>query len=77
MAGVMLLFAIGVGIGAVVVGFVVGIAAGSVPAGFGAYVATGIVGNVLAAPMVPAMLALAYRERTRESRPAGADATLA
>lgn len=76
MAGLIVLFAILVGMGAIIVGFTVGIAAGSVPAGFAAYVATGIVGNLLAAPMVPSMLALAYREQTREARPATADATL-
>jgi len=67
MIGVILLFAIGVGIGATVVGVAVGLAAGSVAAGFAAYLVAGIVGNMLAAPMVPAMLALAYRERTRET----------
>jgi hypothetical protein len=77
MAGVILLFAIGVGIAAIVAGFAVGIAFESVPAGFAVYVATGIVGNVLAAPMVPAILALAYRERTHEARPATTEAPFA
>lgn len=77
MAGVILLFAIGVGIASIVAGFGLGIAVGSVPAGFAAYIAIGILGNVLAAPMVPAMLALAYRERTREARPATTEATFA
>jgi hypothetical protein len=77
MAGVILLFAIGVGIAAIVAGFAVGIATESVPAGFAAYISTGIAGNVLAAPMVPAMLALAYRERTREGSPVTTEATFA
>jgi hypothetical protein len=65
MFGLIGLLAIGVGVVAVVSGFAVGIATDSIPAGFGAYVATGLVGNVVAAPMVPTILAVAYRERTR------------
>jgi hypothetical protein len=64
MVGVILLFAIVVGMTAVVAGFAVGLAAGSVAAGFAGYVVVGVAGNILAAPMVPAILALAYRERT-------------
>lgn len=69
-AGVVILLAIVVGIVAVIVGFAIGLAVGSVEAGFAAYVATDLVGNVLAAPLVPSILAVAYRERTRDTRPA-------
>jgi hypothetical protein len=74
-AGVILLLAIAIGIVAVVTGFAVGIAFGSVDAGFGAYIVAGLIGNALGAPMVPAMFALAYRERTREPERPGAPQT--
>lgn len=72
MAGLIILLAIAIGIVALVLGFAVGIGTGSVEAGFIAYVVADLVGNVLAAPLVPAVLALAYRERTREPGPASA-----
>jgi hypothetical protein len=78
MIGLVLLIAIGVGIAAVVIGFALGLATLSVPVGFAGYLAAGLVGNLLAAPLVPAMLALAYRERTRAGdQPTTAEATLA
>lgn len=64
MAGIVILQALSVGIVATVVGFAVGLAAGSVVAGFGAYLIAALIGNLLWAPLVPAMLTLAYRERT-------------
>jgi hypothetical protein len=65
MIGLIVLLAIGVGAVAVIVGFAVGFGAGSVAAGFVAYVVAGLLGSLLTAPVVPAMLAHAYRERTR------------
>ncbi len=65
MAGIFILQALSVGLVATVVGFAVGLAAGSVVAGFGAYLIAALIGNLLWAPLLPAMLALAYDERTR------------
>jgi hypothetical protein len=63
LAGILILAALSVGIVATVVGFAIGIATGSVWAGYVAYVITSLAGNLLWAPMVPAMVAEAYRER--------------
>ena len=60
MAGIALLNALTVGIAAAVVGFAIGLSAGSVAAGFGAYLVVSLIGNVLWAPLLPTMLALAY-----------------
>jgi hypothetical protein len=67
MAGIFILHALSVGIGATVVGFVAGLLIGSVAVGFGAYLIASLIGNLLWAPLLPAMLALAYRERTRDA----------
>ncbi len=64
MAGIVILHALTVGITATAVGIVVGLSAGSVAAGFGTYVIVSLFGNLLWAPMLPAMLALVYLERT-------------
>jgi hypothetical protein len=73
LAGILILAALSVGIVATVVGFAIGIAAGSVWAGYVAYVIASLAGNLLWAPMVPAMVAEAYRERAPE---AAADAAV-
>jgi hypothetical protein len=65
MAGVLLLQALALVVVATIAGFVVGIAAGSVTVGFGVYVVVGVVINVLWAPWLPAMFAIAYRDRTQ------------
>ncbi len=71
MAGIFLMHAISVGFVAGIVGIAVGLSAGSVAVGFGGYVAAAIVGNLLWAPVLPAMLAVAYETRvthgTREA----------
>jgi hypothetical protein len=67
MAGILLLHAFSVGLVAAFVGIAMGISADSVPVGFAAYVATSFVGNLLWAPVLPAMLALAYHTRVGEA----------
>jgi len=69
MVGILLLHGLSVGIVSVVIGFVVGISAGSVGVGFAAYLGTALLGNLLWAPILPAMLTVAYG--TRASEPAG------
>jgi hypothetical protein len=64
--GVLIIVGIAVGIVAVAVGIAVGLAAGSVELGFGAYVAASLIGGALSAPILPALFALAYRERTKQ-----------
>jgi len=64
MAGILILHGLSVGIVATAVGFVVGLSAGSLAAGFAAYLIASLIGNLLWAPVLPAMLAVAYRERT-------------
>lgn len=72
MAGILLLQAVVIAIVSIVAGFAAGIAAGSAAIGFGIYVAVGVVINVLWAPWLPAMFAVAYRERTRAAQPTAA-----
>lgn len=64
MAGVLLLHTLSVGIVAMVVGVAVGLSAGSVAIGLAAYLITSLIGNLLWSPMLPAMLAVAYLERS-------------
>lgn len=74
MAAILILHSLSVGIVAMVVGVAVGLSAGSVALGIGAYLIASLVGNLLWAPLLPAMLAFAYRERTGDaeaSAPAG------
>ncbi len=71
MAGVLLLQALVVTVLATATGIAVGLATGSVTIGFGVYVAIGLVINVLWAPWLPAMFAVAYRERTHTAEPSG------
>ena len=71
MAALLILQAVTVGLVAAVVGIVVGIAvglsAGSAAVGIGAYLAATLIGNLLWAPLLPAMLALAYLEQTGDT----------
>jgi hypothetical protein len=53
---------------ALVVGVVVGISAASVGIGIAAYLASSLLGNLLWAPFLPAMLAVAYQARA-DARP--------
>lgn len=64
MAGVLILQALVVTVLATVVGFAVGLSVGSFALGLAAYLAVGLVVNLLWAPWLPAMLAVAYRDRT-------------
>lgn len=66
MAGIFLMHAVSVGLVAGVVGIAVGLSAGSVAVGFGGYLATVLVGNLLWAPVLPAMLAVAYDTRVAD-----------
>jgi hypothetical protein len=68
MAGVLLMHSLSVGIVALVVGVVVGISAASVGIGIAAYLASSLLGNLLWAPFLPAMLAVAYQARA-DARP--------
>jgi hypothetical protein len=67
MAGILLMHSLSVGIVALVVGVVVGISAGSVVAGMATYLASSLLGNLLWAPVLPGMLAIAYRTRADSS----------
>ncbi len=67
MAGILILQALSVGIVAAVIGIAVGLTAESAAVGIGAYLAASLIGNLLWAPLLPAMLALAYLERTRDT----------
>lgn len=71
MTGILLLHAFSVGIVAVVVGIAVGLAAGSVTIGFAAYLGASMLGNLLWAPVLPALLGLAYEARSGEAPPTG------
>ena len=64
MVGALLLEGLVTAIVALVVGFAIGLAAGSVAVGFAAYLVADLVISALWAPWLPAMLAVAYRERT-------------
>lgn len=63
MAGILLVQALSVGIVAAVGGFVVALATSSVAAGFTVYLVASVGGSLLWAPLLPAMLALVYRDR--------------
>lgn len=67
--GVLILEAVSVGIVAAIIAFAVGISAGSVLVGFATYVGVTFIGNLLWAPLLPAMLALAYRTMTAAVAP--------
>jgi hypothetical protein len=63
LAGILVLHTISVGVISIAVGFAVGLAAVSAPVGVAAYLVATLIGNLLWAPVIPAVLAYAYRER--------------
>lgn len=67
MFGIQLLHSVSVGIVALVVGVTIGISAGSVAIGFIAYLGAALLGGLLWAPVMPAMLAVAYQTRAGET----------
>ena len=67
MAGILLMHAFSVGIVAAIVGISMGVSTDSLPVGFAAYVAASFVGNLLWAPVLPSVLALAYHIRVDEA----------
>jgi len=69
MAGILLLEAMLVAIAATVAGFAVGFALGSFDLGFATYVLVSVVTNALWAPWLPALFAVAYREKTHVPEP--------
>jgi hypothetical protein len=64
MVGALLLEGLVTAIVALVAGFAIGLAAGSVVVGFAAYLVADLAISALWAPWLPAVLAIAYRERT-------------
>lgn len=77
LAGILVLHAISVGVVSTAVGFAVGLSAVSASAGVAAYLGATLIGNLLWAPVIPAVLASTYRERTggimTPGRPAAPD----
>jgi len=69
MAGILLVELLVISIAATVSGFAVGLSVQSFAVGFAVYLAVELVGNVVLAPWLPAMLAVAYRQRTRPAEP--------
>lgn len=67
MVGILLMHSLSVGIVALVVGIVVGISTGSIGIGMAASLASSLLGNLLWAPVLPGMLAVAYRTRADAS----------
>ncbi|MEX1168979.1 MAG: hypothetical protein WEE50_02430 [Chloroflexota bacterium] len=67
MAGILLMHALSVGVVAAVVGIAVGISAESLEVGLAAYLGASLLGNLLWAPVLPAMLALAYHTRVGQA----------
>jgi hypothetical protein len=63
MIGLLLMRGLSVGFTGLFVGVIVGISAGSVGIGIAAYLGTSLVGELLWAPVMPAMLAMAYQSR--------------
>jgi hypothetical protein len=63
MIGIMLMHALSVGIVSLVVGVVAGVSAGSVGVGIAAYLGASLLGDLLWAPVLPGMLAMAYQSR--------------
>ena len=64
LAGILVLHAISVGVVSIAVGFAMGLSAVSASVGVAAYLVATLIGNLLWAPVIPAVLAYAYRERT-------------
>jgi hypothetical protein len=69
MAGILLMHALSVGVVAAIVGIAIGISAESVEVGVVAYLGASLLGNLLWAPLLPAMLALAYATRVGQPTP--------
>lgn len=67
--GILLLGALAIAVLGMAIGVAVGLAAGSVALGLAAYLVVTLVGNMLWAPWLPAMLAVIYRARTHPSEP--------
>lgn len=67
MVGILLMHSLSVGVAALVVGVSVAISAQSVGVGMAAYLATSLLGNLLWAPVLPGMLAVAYQTRASAS----------
>jgi hypothetical protein len=63
MVGILLMHSLSVGIIALLVGIGVGISAASIDVGVAAYLASSLLGNLLWAPVLPSMLAVAYQTR--------------
>ncbi|MEA2607791.1 MAG: hypothetical protein QOJ75_34 [Chloroflexota bacterium] len=70
MLGIVLLQSLSVGLVAWIVGLAVGLAASSLMAGFAAGAIVTFVGSLLWSPVLPAMLTVAYLERTHNPDPA-------
>jgi hypothetical protein len=68
-AGIVILQALSIGLVAASIGIVAGIAARSLATGFWTYTIATLIGQLLWAPFVPAMLVLAYRERATSPEP--------
>lgn len=64
LAGILVLHTISVGVISIAVGFAVGLSVASASVGVAAYLVATLIGNLLWAPVIPAVLAYAYRERT-------------
>jgi hypothetical protein len=74
-AGIVILQGLSVFLVAAPVGVIVGVAARSVATGFVTYMAASIIGTLLWAPILPAMLANAYRARVPAASPASTEET--
>lgn len=70
-AGFLLLQGLVIATVATVAGFAVGLSAGSFDLGFATYLIAGVVLNMVWAPWLPAMFAVAYRERTHPAEATG------
>lgn len=64
MAGILILQTVSGGFAAAAIGFAVGLSVGSAAVGVVAYLVMSLVGTLLWAPMLPALLALVYRDRS-------------
>jgi hypothetical protein len=72
MIGLLLMRALSVGFVGLLVGVIVGVSTASVGAGFAAYLGTALIGELLWAPVMPAMLATAYLTRVGGTAPVAA-----
>lgn len=72
MAGTLLLYGLSVEIAAGAIGLALGLAAGSLTIGLVALLVVVVAGNLLWAPVLPALLVMAYRQRLQDADPAAA-----